>query len=82
MHSSVVNDRLLSTFELSICGIVDALFMFLKFVQKDIDCEKAVIFRKVSILCYRFLILHHFITFVSLRISAAYYRSFYAICLF
>uniref|UniRef100_A0A915PQB4 E3 ubiquitin-protein ligase n=1 Tax=Setaria digitata TaxID=48799 RepID=A0A915PQB4_9BILA len=47
MHSSVVNDRLLSTFELSISGIVDALLAFLHSIQKDTDCEMAVIFRRV-----------------------------------
>lgn len=54
MHSSVVNDRLLSTFELSISGIVEALLAFLKFVQGDTDCEVAVIFRKVNIFMYSF----------------------------
>ncbi|MCP9265968.1 HECD1 [Dirofilaria immitis] len=49
MRSSVVNDRLLSAFELSISGIVDALLAFLKFVQKDTDCEIAVIFRTVFV---------------------------------
>ncbi|KAL3982231.1 HECT-domain (ubiquitin-transferase) family protein [Acanthocheilonema viteae] len=49
IHSSVVNDRLLSTFELSISGIVDALLAFLKFLQGDTACEIAVIFRKVFV---------------------------------
>uniref|UniRef100_A0A158Q903 E3 ubiquitin-protein ligase n=1 Tax=Elaeophora elaphi TaxID=1147741 RepID=A0A158Q903_9BILA len=49
MHSSVVKDRLLSTFELSISGIVDALLLFLDFVQKDTDCEIAAVFRKVFV---------------------------------
>ncbi|CAG9534153.1 unnamed protein product [Cercopithifilaria johnstoni] len=49
IHSSVINDRLLSTFELSISGIVNALLAFLKFVQRNTDCEIAVIFRRVFV---------------------------------
>ncbi|EFO28334.2 hypothetical protein LOAG_00153 [Loa loa] len=49
MHSSVVNDRLLSTFELSISGIVDALLAFLKVIQRDTDGEIAIIFRRVFV---------------------------------
>ncbi|KAK6110532.1 HECT-domain (ubiquitin-transferase) family protein [Brugia pahangi] len=49
IHSSVINDRLLSTFELSISGMVGALLAFLKFVQRDTNCEIAIIFRRVFV---------------------------------
>lgn len=65
VHSSVVNDRMLSTFELSISGIIDALLEFVKFLQKDINGEIAVIFRKVGMFIHFFFfqVLHYFIIF-------------------
>ncbi|VDN05396.1 unnamed protein product [Thelazia callipaeda] len=47
MHASVVKDRLLSTFELSISGIVDALLAFLKIIEKCSNQNLLIIFRKV-----------------------------------
>ncbi|VDN22260.1 unnamed protein product [Gongylonema pulchrum] len=47
MHLSVVSDRLLSTFELSISGIVDALLSLFKSVQECAEGEILAIFMKV-----------------------------------
>lgn len=79
MHSSVINDRLLSTFELSISGIVDALLAYLKFIQRDTDCGMAVIFRRVNILTYFYFfnaLFQKFSIFVPLPINLCHLRCF------
>lgn len=47
IHESVVNERLLSTFELSISGLVGALLLLLDVVKENVDCEIAASFRKI-----------------------------------
>uniref|UniRef100_A0A914ZV22 E3 ubiquitin-protein ligase n=10 Tax=Parascaris univalens TaxID=6257 RepID=A0A914ZV22_PARUN len=48
MHEAVTNERVLSTFELSISGLVSALLSLLEIVRdNDAHCDIAVAFRKV-----------------------------------
>uniref|UniRef100_A0A0M3I707 E3 ubiquitin-protein ligase n=1 Tax=Ascaris lumbricoides TaxID=6252 RepID=A0A0M3I707_ASCLU len=48
MHEAVTNERVLSTFELSISGLVSALLSLLEIVRdNDAHCDVAVAFRKV-----------------------------------
>ncbi|KHN87505.1 E3 ubiquitin-protein ligase HECTD1 [Toxocara canis] len=47
MHEAVTNERVLSTFELSISGLVSALLYLLNIVRDNAHCDVAVAFRKV-----------------------------------
>lgn len=49
LYNSVINDRLLSTFEFSISKVVEALLSLLLVVRKDLKCSIANVFKKVSI---------------------------------